>query len=172
MRTVASNIEDMGLEIGQSVTLQLVDSVGNVCNTPVGGMKDVTVEISGESITFDLVESDFIPMATHYRMTVPDGTKFLFRVPRSLDNEETAHDLEALMRSGCVESVVDITEGTVSDSMLERFDDWLDGAPPDFSAAEMDMIGLYVYYADIVQLTTRTIDTMQKFDAFLASVEE
>jgi hypothetical protein len=172
MRTVASDIANMGLTIGDSVTLQLVDSVGNVCNAPVGGKIDETIVLESSELSFRLMENMLIPMATHYRLTVPDGIRFLFSVPKSHDNEETVHDLEALMRVGCLNGTIDADSGEIDESFLERFENYLLGNQADFSMAEMDVVGLYFYYADVVQGTGRTIDIIKKLDANLAAITE
>lgn len=172
MRTVATDISNFGLVIGDTVTLQLIDSVGNVCVPPFTYTLDETITLTTDTFSKALTENALIPMTTYYRLTLPDESQYIFTVPRSPDGTDTVYDLSALVRIGCFKDVINHSTGAIDDRFLERFEDYLTGGPSDFDGVEMNVVGLYTFYADNVFGTGRTADAMQKLDEYLGGLGE
>lgn len=170
MRTVTASLSQLGLSPGETVIVTLVDSVGNTCTTPGGYAYDHTHILSGESLTLSLKESASLSMLTSYRLELPNGTLLNFHVPSAPVGDDTPHDLVALLRSGCIGSVVDAGNGELDNDFLAKLDRYLAGEIVYFSELQQMIVDLYFYYADSVYGTGSTFDVMAQMDAYLATV--
>lgn len=169
MRNVLLAISKFGLSVGNSVTIQLVDRLGNIYVSPRGFSINQSFTLADSTLSVALEESENILQETHYKLILPSGAEFTFRVPFSEEN--TPHDMAALMQIGCVDDVLDRYTGVLCDEMLEKLDLYFLGKNPRFSATQRDVVKLYEYYADEVIDTQATIDVTEMIDIYLSQIK-
>lgn len=168
MREVTLTIAKLGLNVGDVIKLQLIDSVGNVCMANTGYKLDETITLSTPTLNTELLENSYISMLSFYRITLPNGLKFKFSVPFNF--EGVPHDMLSLLQLGCYKGIIDQINGTLTKDFVAKLDLYFTGENPHFTKVELDIVRLYEYYADDVYGTTSTIDIMQMMDEYLATI--
>lgn len=170
MRTVTLDISRLHLQIGDTINLKLVNSVGDVCTAQDGYSLDEDITISANHFTKELLENSFVGILSFYKLTLPSSAFFNFMVPFSEENE--AHELSSLLSMACLDECVYIDTESLNPNYFEKLDRYFMGEPPYFSVAEQDMTDLYAFYADDVIETTSTIDIANVMDSYLGSLVE
>lgn len=168
MREVTLDIAKLGLIVGNAIKIKLINSVGGACMSSSGYFLDTTIILTTPTLTIELLENKYIDMLTFYQLTIPNGLKFNFSVPFSL--EGTPHDLMSLLQLGCYEGIIDQTTSTLAENFIAKLDLYFSGENPHFTKTELDVVRLYEYYANEVIDTTSTIDVMQMMDEYLATI--
>ncbi|MCX6076015.1 MAG: hypothetical protein NTW78_03920 [Campylobacterales bacterium] len=166
MRTVTLNIAKFGLVIGNTIKLQLINSVGGLLLSNSGYMLDSTTILDSKIFEIPLLENEHIDTLSNYKLTLPNNLNFLFKVPSSFEN--ISHDMLSLMRIGCTKNIIDIDTKTLDSSFVEKLDIYFSGENPYFTKAQKDVVELYSYYADEILNTQSTIDIMQMMDMYLS----
>lgn len=169
MRKVAFPIAKLNVIIGDKITIKLVDSVGKDAVSTFGYScnKEITVANAIEEI--ELLENEFIPFLTNYKLILASELEFTFRVPSS--TETTSHDLISLLNIGCVYGIIDIYERRLDDKFVEKLNLYFTGENPHFTPPQKDVVALYEYYANEVINTTYTIDVIQMMDEYLSTLK-
>lgn len=168
MRTVTLDISKFGLIVGDTIKLQLINSVGGICASKSGYTLDATIVLDSTTFEIELLESEYIDMISFYQITLPNTLKFNFTVPSSFEN--TPHDLLSLLQLACYKGIINIEENKLEESFVEKLDLFFTGENPHFTNTQKDVVNLYIYYADKVIDTTSTIDIMQMMDEYLATL--
>lgn len=174
MRSVTTPIAKLGLQIGDAITLKLVDSVGVVCVAPNGYALDEAITMGAEVWTISLLENDAIPMMTQYKLGLPNGVHFNFTVPGD-SYDDAPHDLTPLLQLGCTDDVIDPYTGELADDFKEQLDIYYLGGNPHFNWIQKELTAMYEYYADNIynvepaQMQS-TIDIMRMMDEYLATL--
>ena len=168
MREVTLNIAKLGLNVGDIIRLQLINSVGGACMSSSGYFLDLSATIQSTIFTIELLENEFVNMLSSYKFTLPNGISFNFSVPFSLQN--TPHDMLSLLQLGCYEGIIDKAKNSLDENFVQKLDLYFSGENPYFTKTELDVVRLYEYYADEVIDTTSTIDIMQMIDEYLATI--
>ncbi len=168
MRKVQLTASKLGLIVGDSLSVRLVDTVGNKLVSPMGYLFDETITVSSNVVELELMENDLIPGISNYKLTLPSGLNFNFKVPVS--DTTVPHELTSLLSIGCVYGVIDIDGGRLDERFVQKLDLFFSGENPHFSDAQKDVVRLYTYYADSVYGGTSTIDVMRMMDEYLASI--
>lgn len=169
MRKVALAIAELNVNVGDKITIKLVDSVGKDAVSNFGHTynKEITVANAIEEI--ELLENEFIPLLTNYKLILASGLEFTFRVPYSVD--VTPHDLISLLNIGCVYGIIDVYERRLDDQFVEKLNLYFAGENPHFTPSQKDVVALYEYYANEVINTTYTIDVIQMMDEYLSTLK-
>ncbi|MDQ7067750.1 MAG: hypothetical protein Q9M40_07145 [Sulfurimonas sp.] len=171
MRTVTLTIAKLGLSIENTITLQLVDSLGNVIIDNTGYFLDETIVLDTDIFQIELKENNYINILSTYKLTLPNGLNFNFKVHTSFAN--TPHDLISLLQIACYAGIVEIKnedEISLSASFVEKLNIYFTGENPYFTNTEKDLVNLYEYYADEIKYTTSTIDIVRLMDEYLATL--
>lgn len=168
MRKVALTIAKLNINVGNKIIIKLVDSVGKETVSTFGYScdKEITVDNTIEEI--ELLENEFIPHITNYKLILDSGLEFTFRVPYSID--ATPHDLISLLNIGCVYGIIDVYERKLDDQFIEKLNLYFTGENPHFTPPQKDVVALYEYYANEVIDTTYTIDVIQMMDEYLSTL--
>jgi hypothetical protein len=172
VRTVSANISKLGLNIGDTIKVQLLNSIGKPALSSDGYFYDKDISIDSDILSLTLKENDTIHTKTFYKITTQAGFEFSFEILTSLLEDNPTHDLISLLYIGCFENIVYIknNEKLLSDSFLQKLESYFTGENPHFTNAEKSLIDLYEYYADEVIGTDTTIDIIQMMDEYLATL--
>jgi len=172
MRDVTLDISLIGLNVGDVVQLQLVDSIGNLyVRSSDGYGVDESITIS--SVTFEktLLENEALEALTHYKLTLASGIYYNFELHLSTTST-AAHDLYPLLKFGCIASILNKYTSKLSNDFVKKLDVYFSGANPHFSVQQQDVVTLYEYYADNIINTTATIDIIRVMDAYLSTLQK
>ena len=169
MRTVSLEIVSLGLKVGDTILLELVDSVGNTLVSTSGYALKVSIELSTDTFTYDLLETQNINQLSYYKLTLPNTLSFNFTIPNASDD---AHDLLSLLSIGCFDGIIkeDGNRTRLDSRFLEKLNLYFTGENPHFNNTEQDLVNLYEYYADEIKETINTIDIMRLMDEYLATI--
>jgi len=168
MREVTLNIAKLGLNVGDVIKLQLINSVGGACMSSSGYFLDLTATLQSTTFTIDLLENEFVNMCSSYKLTLPNGISFNFSVLYSAQN--SPHDLLSLLQLGCYGGIIDKAKNSLDENFVQKLDLYFSGENPHFTKTELDVVRLYEYYANEIIDTTSTIDIMQMMDEYLATI--
>lgn len=169
MRKIQLSVSKLGMSIGDTFTVRLVDTVGKPLISTIGYSFDSVLTANTEIMEIELLENDLIPGISNYKIILQSGLNFTFKVP--LSDNTTPHELMSLLSIGCVYGVIDIDGNRLDDRFLEKLDLFFSGENPNFSAAQHDVVRMYQRYADEVYGTTATIDVMQMMDEYLSTLK-
>ena len=172
MRSVTTTIAKLGLNIGDTITVQLINSVGKACMTTDGYIYDETIELDSDTLTLLLRENDTILGKSLYKITLPNDFSFSFTVPTATDTDNKPLDLIGILKVGCFENIITIYGDTtvLASGFIEKLDLYFTGENPHFTPTEKSLVDLYVYYADEVIDTDSTIDVVEMMDKHLATL--
>jgi len=169
MRKVSFNITKLGLVIGNTINVKLIDSVGKPTMSTFGYVCDQNITLSSTTQEIELLENEYMAHQTRYKITLPNSLNFTFVVPVS--NDTTApHDLLSLLNIGCIYGIIDVRERRLADDFVEKLELYFTGENPHFSESQKAVVQLYEYFADDVFGTPATIDIMQMMDEYLATL--
>jgi len=167
MRDVTLDISSIGLSVGDIISLQLVDSMGNSYN----GSVEESITLQSATFTKSLLENEAIEALTYYKLTLPNGIYYNFQL--HLDSESTApHDLYPLLKFGCIASVFSTETNKLDNDFVKKLDIYFSGREAHFSVRQQDVVTLYEYYADNIINTTSTIDIIRKIDEYLSTLKK
>jgi len=170
MRNVTLVIEKLGLNVGDTIDITLVNSVGNLLLSNSGYMLDEKITLSSETFEIDILENEHIDSISSYQITLANNLSFTFNVPISKNN--IPHDLLSLLRIGCVSEVIDKYTKELDSDFVKKINLYFTGENPYFSDTQKDVIKLYEYYADEIIDTDSTIDVIQMIDNSLAKIKD
>jgi len=168
MRSVSLNISKIGLSVGDTFKLKLVNSVGKLCTTASGYSLDEEITLTDAIFTKELLENSTIPIKTFYKITFIDTTSFLFTVPENPTS--ISHDMFSLLKIGCFKEILREADNIVDDSFIKKLDMYFMGNNPHFRELELSVLEMYEYYANEVEQTESTIDSMMFLDEYLSTI--
>jgi len=166
MRKVVLNIAKLGLVIGDVISIQLINSIGNITMSPMGYFNK-SFTLSEQIFEVDLLENEAIPTLSSYKITLPNTLSFTFYVPPPYS---TPHDLVSLLTIGCINGIINKETKTLDEDFVKKINLYFTGENPHFSAVQKDVMKLYEYYANEVIDTTYTIDVLQMMDTYLSTL--
>lgn len=171
MRDVTLGISLIGLNVGDVIKLELVDSMGNLCTRASDGYGvDETITLSNTVFSKTLLENEAMDVLSHYKITLENGIYYNFEL-RLSDSSSAPHDLYSLLQFGCVASIINKYTKKLENSFLKKLDVYFSGGNAHFNVREQDVVTLYEYYADNVISTTSTIDVIRLMDAYLSTLQ-
>lgn len=168
MRKISLNIQKLGLVVGNTVDIKLVDSVGKLTTSPSGYMFDKTLTLASDTLEVELLENENIPHKTHYNLKLSSGLSFNFILPTS--SNQKPHELTSLFGIACNEWLIDKNTNKLNDEFIQKLDIYFSGENPHLGAAQKDLVRLYEQYADEVIETSATIDIVRMVDEYLATL--
>ena len=168
MRTVALDISKFRLNVGDTINIKLIDSVGNDCISSNGYFLNEDIVLDDSVFSIELLENENINIITNYKLTLPSKLHFNFQVPYS--QNDTVHDLLSLLRIGCISEVIDKHTKQLDSKFVEKLNLFFTGENPHFSAMQKEVVKLYEYYADEIIEEERTIDVIEMIDNYLATI--
>jgi len=169
MRTVTMDITKLGLTIGDTITIRLVNIMGGMLVDTSGYLLDSTITTTTTTFSIELLENEFIETDSIYKIILPSSLSFTFKVPFSQEN--IPHDMLALMRLGCTENIINEETRNLESGFVEKLDIYFAGNHPRFSKKQEDVVALYMYYADAILDTSSTIDIMKMMDEYLSTIK-
>lgn len=170
LRKVEANIDSLGLSIGDVVTITLLNVIGK----PVSFIEDGKLISCNKQITIDnkilsleLWENDNSNSTTYYQLTVND-INYNFTVPKGTGT----HDLMSLFQTICTDEVYYIFNGQISfeTQFIEKIKKYFDGEEPYFTKNQKEVFEQFIYFADNVYGTDRTIDKIEMLNIYLGSL--
>jgi hypothetical protein len=169
MRKVTLDISLLHLNVGDTVHISLVNSVGNKCVASNGFAIDTDFILDSPLFEIELLENENVGKISSYELSLASSLKLVFTVPARIDN--TPHELLSLSRLGCAKGIIDKYTKKLSDDFVTKLDRYFIGEKPNFTPTQKAVVELYVYYADNVIETLSTIDIMQLMDEYLATIQ-
>ncbi|MEA2017786.1 MAG: hypothetical protein U9N59_05000 [Campylobacterota bacterium] len=172
MRLIKTTINKLGLKIGDTVTLQLINSVGDIFMTSSGYSLDKKINIISDTLEFSIMETDKIDTISTYKLTLPSSNYFVFTIMSSTSTNP--HELTSLFKIGCYDGVLNISNSKVTllDTFAEKLNLYFLQKINNFTQTEMDIVNLYIYYADEIMQSNMTIDVSQMMDSYLFNLKE
>lgn len=170
MREVTLTIAKLGLIVGNTIEIKLVNSIGNPLISASGYFLNKKIVLSSEIFEISLLENEHIDTISNYKLTLPNNTSFTFKVPMS--NETVPHEMLSLMRIGCVKEIFDEDLNCISLAFQEKLEQFFLGNKNVLTKEQQDIEKLYEYYADSVIDTESTIDVMKMMDNCLSTIRE
>jgi len=172
MRKIALNINNIGLHINDIINIKLINNMGKPCTTPTGYSFDKDITVTAFIINIELLENDKILFTTSYKLTLKNGTTFDFTVPISKEINPLPHDFSSLLKIGCFNNIINISNGTtsVASDFIKRFEAFIQKENVSFSEDEKDLIDMYIFYANNIYKKDITIDIIKELDQFLGSI--
>ncbi len=172
MRDVTLDIALIGLTVGDVITLELVDSMGNVYTRESDGYSvNETITLDAQIFQKTLEETSAFELLTHYKITLSSGIYYNFELPIS-DTSSAAHDLYPLLKFGCIASILNKYTNKLDNAFVKKLDVYFSVGNPHFSLQQQDVVTLYEYYADNIIDTTSTIDVMRLMDSYLSTLQK
>lgn len=172
MRTVSANISKLGLNINDTIKVQLLNSIGKPCLSNDGYFYHKDIVITSDTLKLTLKENDTISSKSFYKITTNNGVEFSFELLSSAFDTNPTHDLISLLKIGCFENIVYLknNEKLLNSTFLKKLELYFTGENPHFTNTEKALVDLYEYYADEVIETDSTIDIIQMMDEYLGTL--
>ena len=169
MRDIALDISLLGLNVGDTITITLVDSMGNKYSD--ANAIDETIILDSTLFTKALLENEAFKALTHYKITLESGIYYNFELHLS-DSSTKPHDLYPLLSFGCIASILNKYTQKLEPDFLQKLDIYFSGGEPHFYVRQQDVVTLYEYYADNVLDTNYTIDIIRVMDEYLSTLRQ
>jgi len=168
LRDVTLDISLIGLNVGDAITLTLVDSMGQEYTRSAHAINE-TITLNSTLFTKSLLENKAIKACTHYKLTLESGIYYNFELHLS-DSSTAAHDLYPLLYFGCVASIINKNTQKLDDDFVKKIDVYFAGGEAHFNERQQDVVTLYEYYADNVIDKNYTIDIIRLIDKYIATI--
>ena len=172
MRTVSFPIAKLGLSIGDTITIKLVDSVGNIYVDASGYTLSEAFTLDSATFEYTLMETDTMLLDAKYKLVLPSGIEFSFKIFKS--SETLAHDLISLLHIACYKDVISVIDGEtqLDTKFLRELDLYFLGKSYFFTPTQQSLVNLYEYYADNVYGTSSTVDVVAMMDKHLTQITQ
>lgn len=172
MRSVQTNIKNLGLKTGDKVQLKLLDLIGRPTSHLQDGAiisYDEDIALSSEIFSLELWENENSKSKTYYQLTIK-GINYNFTVPKG----EGIHDLMALFQLGSNDEVSYVLRDVTyfEEDFIEKIQRYFNQKEPNFTKNQQRAFNQFIYYADFVHGTDLKIDLMEKLDMFLGGIYE
>jgi len=168
MRKVVLEIDKLGLSVGDTISISLVDKMGNIATQEHYYNKNFIIQ--EPLFSCELFENDLLHNETFYKLTLPTKEQFNFRVHSS--NKSAPLDMFALFSLGCYDSIIrqENEELVVVDAkFLTELEKYFRGESSRFTPIERNLVNLYEnYYAQEIRPSERTIDAVALLDIYLS----
>lgn len=172
MRKIFADASAFGLTDGETVTITLLNKVGQELTTTyqnklISFKENIT--ISNEKLEVELYENDKLPITSFYELLVK-GVKFRFQLNSSEDN--LIHELTSLLQLGSNDGIAYLhnDELVFEDDFIKKFELKLTNQEPYFSENQERVFNFFVFYADYVHKIKGTIDLSKSLDKHLSKI--
>lgn len=169
MRKVTLSIANLHLNVGDTIKITLINSIGNNCIANNGFAMDSSFILDSDIFEVELLENEKVGQISSYELILPSTLKLVFMVPYNR-YQNTPHELLSLCRLGCIKGIIDTTNKKLDSDFIRKLDDHFLGKNSHFTPTQKAIFELYVYYADNVIDSLSTIDVMQLMDEYLATI--
>lgn len=172
MRKIFADANAFGLNNGESVTITLLNKIGQDLTTTYQN-KLITfkgvIEIIDNKLEVELFENDKLQVMSYYELNAK-GIKFRFQLNSSKDN--LTHELISLIQLGSNDGIAYIhnDELVFEDDFIKKIDLRLANQEPYFTENQERVFNFFVFYADYVHGTERTIDLEKSLDIKLSEI--
>ncbi len=172
MRKIFADVSAFGLNNGDTVTITLFNKIGQELTTTYQNrlitFKE-TIEITNNKLEIELFENDKLPITSYYELNVK-GVKFRFQLNSSEDN--LIHELISLIQLGSNDGIAYIynDELVFEDDFIKKIELRLINQEPYFTENQERVFNFFVFYADYVHGTERTIDLEKSLDIQLSKI--
>ena len=170
MRKIFANASAFGLADGETVTITLLNKVGQELTTTyqnklISFKENIT--ISNNKLEVELYENDKLPIISFYELLVK-GVKFRFQLNSSEDN--LIHELISLIQLGSNDGIAYIhnDELVFENDFIKKIELRLTNQESYFTENQERVFNFFVFYADYVHGTERTIDLEKSLDIQLS----
>ena len=168
MRKVVLDIDKLGLSVGDTISISLVDKMGNIATQEHYYNKNFIIQT--QLFECELFENGLLHNETFYRLTLPTNEQFNFRVHASEDS--TPLDMFALFSLSCYDSIIRRENEklvVVDAAFVTELEKYFIGESYHFTPLQRNLVNLYEnYYAQEIRPTTRTIDAVELLDRYLS----
>ena len=172
MRDVTLDISLIGLNVSDTITLMLVDSMGQQYTRASDGYTvNESITLDSPLFTKTLLENEALEALTHYKITIASGIYYNFELHLS-DSSSAAHDLYPLLSFGCVNSIINKYTQKLDNDFVKKLGVYFSGGEAHFNVQQQDVVTLYEYYADNVIDTNYTIDVIRLMDEYLSTIQK
>ena len=172
MRKIFADASAFGLNNGDTVTITLFYKIGQERTTTYQNrlitFKE-TIEITNNKLEIELFENDKLPITSYYELNVK-GVKFRFQLNFSEDN--LTHELISLIQLGSNDGIAYIynDELVFENDFIKKIELRLTNQEPYFTENQERVFNFFVFYADYVHGTERTIDLEKSLDIQLSKI--
>lgn len=172
MRKIIADAKAFGLSNDQTVNIKLLDRIGQPLSTTYKNQLisfNKTITITDGILEVELYENDLIPVNSFYEIEIT-GVKFRFQLNQDTDN--LAHDLTSLLQLGSNDGVAYLNNDKLvfEDDFIKKVELKLTNQEPYFTENQERVFNFFVFYADYVYGTERTIDLEKELDEYLGSL--
>lgn len=172
MRKIFVDTIAFGLANGDTVTITLLNKVGQELTTTYQNKLisfKQEIIISDNNFEVELYENDLLPVVSFYELLVKN-IKFRFQLNSSEDN--LIHELTSLLQLGSNDGIAYIynDELVFEDSFIKKIKLKLTNQEPYFSENQERVFNFFVFYADYVYGTEKTIDLSKSLDNHLSKI--
>jgi len=172
LRDVTIDISLIGLNVGDEITLMLVDSMGNqYVRASDGYTVNENIILNSSLFKKTLLENEALEALTHYKITLTSGIYYNFELHLS-DSSTASHDIYPLISFGCIDSIINKYTQKLDNDFVKKLDVYFSGGEAHFNVQQQDVVTLYEYYADNVIGTDYTIDVIRLMDEYLSTIKK
>jgi hypothetical protein len=170
LRTVQTDISNLALNLGDTVTLKLLDILGRDFTFMQDGKLikyDETITIDKEVLSFELWENENSNSKTYYQLTI-NKINYKFTVPKG----NGVHELMSLFSIACNDDVSYTVHGKTifEDDFIEKIKRYFNQYEPYFTANQKRAFDQFVFFANNVHDTDTTIDNAEALNKYLGSL--
>jgi len=169
LRKISLKVLNLGINVGDTINIQLVNLVGKPLITLDGYLLNENITIDSLIWEKELRENDTIQSDSSYKLTLPNGFVFNFTI-KTTPTQKTI-DLIGQLKISCYSDIIDMknNEKVLSDNFIKKLDIYFTGENPYFTKTEQSLFDLYVYYADNIHESETTIDVVEILDEYLSN---
>ncbi len=172
MRKIFADASAFGLANGDTITITLLNKIGQELTTTykdklISLKKEI--QISSNKIEAELYENDLINENSFYEINIKN-VKFRFKINSSKVN--LPHELASLLQLGTNDGIAYFHNGKLvfEDDFIKKIELKLTNQEPYFTENQERVFNFFVYYADYVHGTERTIDLEKSLDIQLSKI--
>lgn len=172
MRKIFADANAFGLTDGDKITITLLNKVGQELTTiyqnKLISFKE-NITISNNKLEVELYENDKLPIMSFYELLIKE-VKFRFQLNSSEDN--FIHELTSLLQLGSNDGIAHLhnDELVFEDDFIKKIELKLTNQEPYFSENQERVFNFFVFYADYVYGSEKTIDLEKSLDIQLSKI--
>lgn len=171
MRKIFADTNAFGLNNGDKVSIILLNKIGQELTTTYDNKLisfNETIEIIDNKLEVELYENDKFFVSSYYELTIK-GVKFRFQLNSKNDS---AHELVSLLQLGSNDGIAYIENDKLifEDEFVKKIELKLTNQEPYFTENQERVFNFFIFYADYIHETDKTIDLEKDLDKYLGSM--
>ena len=169
MRKIYLEVARLNLVNGDTVKIELLNSVGNplTTNSAYSFSQDITID--SDVLELELLENTLIDSYSFYKLSISADIYFNFKLPHNDNN--IPHELTSLLTIGCVKGVINMSQDVkkLDDDFVKKLEFYFTGENSHFTPTQREIVEIYEYYANnIIENNGLTIDVAEAIDMALS----